>query len=59
MTLSFSAIPGRTYRLEYTDDLGAPSWAPLGEVRTARNETVTLMENIGASPRRFFRVRLE
>jgi hypothetical protein len=57
--LTISAIPGRSYRVEYKDSLEAPIWSPLGGVGTALTETLTFDVNIGPEPQRFFRVRLE
>jgi len=59
MTLTFSAIPGRSYHVEYKDDLSAPAWTPLGEVRTATGPSLTLRVGLGSDPQRFFRIRLE
>ncbi|MBI2929016.1 MAG: lamin tail domain-containing protein, partial [Verrucomicrobia bacterium] len=59
VTLTVSAIPGRSYRLEYKDDLNAPAWIPLGTVRTAASPILTLTEPVGPEPLRFFRVRLD
>jgi hypothetical protein len=56
--LTFTAVPGRTYRLEFKDDLDAPNWTPLNVTHTAVSGTVTL--NLGGGmPQRFFRIRLE
>ncbi|MBI4326732.1 MAG: lamin tail domain-containing protein, partial [Chloroflexi bacterium] len=59
VTLTVRAIPGRSYRLEYKDDLGAPAWIPLGTGRTAASAILTLTGPIGPEPQRFLRVRLE
>ena len=56
--LTFTSLPGRTYRLEFKDDLDAPNWTPLNVTHTAVSGTVTL--NLGGGvPQRFFRIRLE
>jgi Lamin Tail Domain/CotH kinase protein len=59
LTMSFSTIPGRTYQIEYKDDLNAPAWTPLGGVRVATGPLITLTESLGLAPQRFFRARLE
>lgn len=59
MTMTFSAIPSRTYRVEVTDDLGAGLWTPVSGFYTAANGTVTLSQNVGAAPQMFFRVWLQ
>ncbi|HEU0008690.1 MAG TPA: lamin tail domain-containing protein, partial [Verrucomicrobiae bacterium] len=59
LRLTVSTTPGRSYRVEYNDDLGAPTWTALGGVRAATAETLVLDLNVGPEPRRFFRIRLE
>ena len=58
VSFTVSTISGRTYRAEYKDDLSQPSWIPLGSDRVATGSTLTIQENIGANPRRFYRVGL-
>jgi len=57
--LTVSAIPGRSYRVEYKDSLDAPAWIPLVGVHAATTSTLMIDLNIGPEPRRFFRIRLE
>jgi len=59
LRLTVSATPGRSYRVEYTDDLSAPAWAPIGGPRTASGLTLTIELTAGIEPQRFFRIRLE
>ena len=35
VTLTWNAIPGRSYLVDYKDDLAAPSWTPVGSAVTA------------------------
>jgi len=56
--LNWTAITGQTYQLEYKDDLAAPAWTPLGDPVTGIGGPLTLTNNFGASPQRFFRLRL-
>ncbi len=58
LTLTMSVSPGRTYVLEFKDDLGTPAWTLIGPTRTATGPTLILTENIGSGPQRFFRLRL-
>ena len=51
-------MPGQTYQIEYKDDLTAPAWTPLGSPVTGTGGTLTITNNFGASPQRFFRLRL-
>jgi len=59
-TFSFqsSAIPGRTYRVEYRDDLNAASWLQLGDIRTASGPSLTIEDNTMGRARRFYRIVL-
>ena len=52
-------IASRSYVVEYSDDLNAPVWTPLGPPHTATSGTMTLDLNVGPEPRRFFRFRLQ
>ena len=56
--LNWPAVAGQTYQLEYKDNLAAPTWTPLGSPVTGTGSPLTLTNNFGASPRRFFRLRL-
>jgi hypothetical protein len=58
LLLNWSAVAGQSYQLEYKDDPGAPTWTPLGSPVTGTGETLTLTNNFGASPQRYFRLRL-
>ena len=58
VTLSWSAIAGRIYRVQFKDDLSALSWSNLpGDVMTT-NTTGTKADNFGDSPHRFYRILL-
>ena len=56
--LNWPATEGQSYQLEYKDDLSAPTWTPLGSPVTGTSGTLTITNNFGASPQRFFRLRL-
>jgi len=59
-TIQFQSqvIAGRTYRLEYKDDLQAPAWTPLGGTLTAAGPTLTVTDLPGSAPKRFYRLVL-
>jgi hypothetical protein len=57
--LTFQALAGRTYRIEYKDDLRLPTWTTLPATHTATNGSITINLGVDAAPQRFFRVRLE
>mgnify|MGYP000987982620 CR=1 FL=1 len=51
-------IPNRTYRVEYKEDLNAPSWLPLGDTRTANGSRLTVADPVADRPQRFYRMVL-
>jgi hypothetical protein len=59
LTLAVHAVPNRTYRVEYKDDLNEPFWRSSDNLRTDTDGVLILMKDIDGIPQRFFRVRLE
>lgn len=53
--VTFSVVVGRTYQLEFTDDLGNPNWQPLGAPRLATTTTLITNDPLGPT-RRFYRL---
>ena len=53
-TLSWNAVPGQTYQVEYSPDLNLWFGSPTGEI-TATNSTASWTESLSAS-QRFYRV---
>jgi uncharacterized repeat protein (TIGR01451 family) len=53
--LRWVSVPGETYRLEYTTDLGSTNWTAAGHA-TATAASVELTNQIGADPQRFYRI---
>ena len=56
ITLGWDAAPGRVYRIEYKDALGAATWTQLGGDRPATSSNLSVTVDVGAPPKRFFRV---
>jgi hypothetical protein len=56
VTLSWSAIAGRTYRVDFKDDLGAATWTQLGASIPATGNALTVMDPVGSKARRFYRI---
>ena len=54
-TISFGTIIGRTYRVEYKNNLDASSWTKLGEDTTADSGALTFQDTINANTQRFYR----
>lgn len=58
-TLLWSSVPGRTYRVEFKDDLATSGWSSLAEVVFATGSTASALDSFPApSGRRFYRVLL-
>jgi hypothetical protein len=58
VTVYWNAIVGRTYRVEFTDNLTTPSWSPLNGDIVAVTTTASTSDNITTNSQRFYRVRL-
>jgi len=56
LTLGWTTILGRTYRVEYTGNLGAANWQPLGSDMLASGSSLSVIVSVSASPQRFFRI---
>ena len=57
VTLSWTAIPGRKYRVQFKSNLITPAWTNLGLVISATSDTAVAMDNAGSGlPQRFYRV---
>jgi hypothetical protein len=57
ITLSWSALAGRTYQLQYKTNLNQTNWINLTNL-TATNSIATASESIASDPQRFYRVVL-
>lgn len=55
--VSFSVIVGRTYQLEYRNDLAAGTWVALGSPRLATGSTLITNDTLGPT-QRFYRLRV-
>lgn len=55
VTMVWSAIPGRAYRVEFKDDLNAPGWTALTPEVTATGPTAVFTEALAAA-QRFYRI---
>jgi hypothetical protein len=56
VTLTVPAIAGKTYRVEYKNNLDDSVWTPLGGNRLATSAPLVIDDHIGAQPQRFYRV---
>jgi len=58
ITLTWSALAGQTYQLQFKTNLNQTSWNNLGSVIIATNSTATALDSIGPDPQRFYRVKI-
>lgn len=56
LSLSFGTIPGRTYRVEFKDDLNDPAWSALGADVIADGDSLTVSDPAGQGPQRYYRI---
>jgi hypothetical protein len=57
ITIGFQTIPGKTYRVEYQDNLNAAVWQRLNnQDYVAAGARLVVQDNIGANPQRFYRI---
>jgi hypothetical protein len=55
--LSWPAVAGRTYQLEYKNDLNASTWAPLGAPVVGTGAPLVLTIDATTPVQRFFRLQ--
>jgi hypothetical protein len=56
VSFSIECVPGRTYRVAYTDDLSSGNWIQLDRDFVAANPRVSLSDG-AANPQRYYRVQ--
>ncbi|MDQ6630246.1 MAG: hypothetical protein M3Y82_00635, partial [Verrucomicrobiota bacterium] len=54
--ITWSVYPDKIYRLQYKDDLNEPIWTNVPGDITATDSTLSITQNIGQTPQRFFRL---
>jgi hypothetical protein len=59
ISLTWSAVPGVAYQVQYTDDLTAAAWTNLNSAVTATSGTLSTSDSVTSSPQRFYRVVLQ
>jgi hypothetical protein len=58
VTITWTSVPDKTYRLQYKNNLGDANWTDLGNPVTATNTSTSASDNTGSHTRRFYRVLL-
>ncbi len=56
VTVTWSTVPGRAYRLESCLRLESPDWSPVGPDLTADGLSLEASQPVGPAPQRFYRV---
>jgi uncharacterized repeat protein (TIGR01451 family) len=56
--LTWTAVPGRSYRVQYKDDLGTPAWTLLGADLLAVESTLSALDPAPAPQQRFYQILL-
>jgi len=56
--ISWSSVPGCTYRLQFKSDLAGDNWDDALPAVTATRVTATATNSIGVAPQRFYRILL-
>jgi hypothetical protein len=56
VTLAFATASGKTYRVDYKDNLNNANWLPLGASIMANSSSLTVPDDIGGNPQRFYRI---
>jgi hypothetical protein len=56
--LAFGAIPGKTYRVDYKNTLSDSAWTPVDVPVVASSTSLTVVDDLGAQPQRFYRIAI-
>ena len=51
-------MAGKVYRIEYKDDLSAPTWTTLGSDYLATGASHSFAVDVSGIPQRFYRLRV-
>lgn len=57
-TFAVAVVPGRTYRVEYKDELNDPRWSALGDDRSAVGTELSVSEPLNVGRQRFYHILL-
>lgn len=55
-TIGWQSAPGRSYRLQYVDNITDTNWAPLGVITATTTATSFMDTNTAGVPRRYYRL---
>lgn len=54
--IQWATIPGHRYQMQYKDTLNDKAWTDLGQPLTARGNTLSITDELGSTPQRFYRL---
>jgi hypothetical protein len=57
--VSWQTVTNQTYQLEYTDDLGAGTWTPLGTPFAGTDGIIAVTNSMSVTPNCFFRLEVQ
>jgi hypothetical protein len=55
-SLTFDTVPNKTYRVDFKNSLSDSEWQPLGPGEVANGESLTMTDDLGGQPERFYRI---
>ena len=55
LSLTFATFPGKTYRVEFKNDLAEAVWSPFSGNMVASGTSATVNDQLGSNPQRFYR----
>lgn len=58
LSFSFPTLRGRTYQIQYKDDLSAANWSVLGPNYIGNGSQALVADDLSSSPQRFYRIIL-
>jgi hypothetical protein len=58
LVLSWTGVVGQAYQIEFTDDLGASTWTPLGSALTGTGAVLSFTNSLTGATQRFYRVQI-
>jgi hypothetical protein len=56
LTLSWPGVPGKTYRVQYKNDLAAGTWSTLGSDLAGMGSPLSISVNVTSTPGRFYQI---
>ena len=56
LRLGWPSVPGKVYRIQYTDELGAVNWNTLGADQVGDGNPIVISVDVSGTPARFYRL---